>query len=372
MKAELAANFEDIGRERWNALVSQNATNTVFQTYEWNAAWWKIFGQGRELFLICVRDNDQIVGIAPLIIDLFKPGKKILRFVGDGASDYSDFIYMGGPEDILGIILEFIKNQSRRWDEIIFNQVPLDSPSLKRLEGGCKKERLYFLNMGGAECPTLIMAGHEDFVEQVRSKKSLIRHQKFFIKKGGYQVFHLSNKSDIDGYVPLFFDQHIQRWNGTSQFINENERQFYWELVSQGAEAGWLVFTVVLSCGSPIAFHFGFSYNKKFIWYKPSFEISLSKYSPGEVLLKELLDFAVSRQLEEFDFTVGDEAFKLRFSNKVKRNVSLRFFKNRVDYLIVKTLETSKVLMKDHRMTRPVFDFLKRIKKSRRTENVAD
>ena len=77
-----------------------------------------------------------------------------------------------------------------------------------------------------------------------------------------------------------------------------------------------------------IAFHFGFLYNKKFLWYKPSFDVRLAKHSPGEVLLKELLEYAYARGCEEFDFSIGEEPFKKRFANILRKNYSYKIFKS--------------------------------------------
>src|SRR5690606_12642575 len=66
MRVELITRRSDIplDAERWNALVADNEINTVFQTYEWFDSWWQVFGKGRELFFLVVREGDEIVGFA--------------------------------------------------------------------------------------------------------------------------------------------------------------------------------------------------------------------------------------------------------------------------------------------------------------------
>jgi CelD/BcsL family acetyltransferase involved in cellulose biosynthesis len=77
------------------------------------------------------------------------------------------------------------------------------------------------------------------------------------------------------------------------------------------------------SVGStPIAYHFGFELDGVLTWYKPSFDPELQQRSPGEVLIKLLLDDALARDLDEFDFTVGSEAFKFRFANLIRQVLS--------------------------------------------------
>lgn len=41
---------------------------------------------------------------------------------------------------------------------------------------------------------------------------------------------------------------------------------------------------------------------------------------------------AIDRKLTEFDFTVGDEAFKYRFANLERRNLTFTVFRNRAGF----------------------------------------
>jgi CelD/BcsL family acetyltransferase involved in cellulose biosynthesis len=67
-------------------------------------------------------------------------------------------------------------------------------------------------------------------------------------------------------------------------------------------------------------------------WYKPSFDPAYSRHSPGLVLLHYLVKDAVERGLDEFDFTVGAESFKLRFANEIRTNARFRVFHNGTYY----------------------------------------
>src|SRR3989338_6121715 len=95
--------FRDLKIE-WDQLLSLSSTNAVYLTWEWLFTWWEIFGDDRrELFIIAVRENGQLIGIAPLIIhnvedfNLFTFRR--IEFLGTGeeekdevCSNYMDFI----------------------------------------------------------------------------------------------------------------------------------------------------------------------------------------------------------------------------------------------------------------------------------------
>ena len=103
---------------------------------------------------------------------------------------------------------------------------------------------------------------------------------------------------------------------------------------------------MVLFNGAPLAFHFGFEYRRRFIWYKPAFDVRFAARSPGEVLLKFLLDDAIGKGLEEFDFTVGSEAFKYRFSNLSRSNDRIIVFRSASDYWIHRGRRGAKSILK--------------------------
>ena len=114
----------------------------------------------------------------------------------------------------------------------------------------------------------------------------------------------------------------MTRWSATehpSLFLDTQQRGFYERLVDVGCEEGWLRFTVVEWNGAPIAFHLGFSFRDRYLWYKPSFDVSKAKWSPGEVLLRHLLLAAIDEGIRIFDFGIGEEPFKARFSNRTAR-----------------------------------------------------
>ena len=73
-----------------------------------------------------------------------------------------------------------------------------------------------------------------------------------------------------------------------------------------------------------VAYHFGLYGAATFIWYKPTFDMNLQHEGPGEVLFKALVEHASAAGHSYFDFSRGDEPFKLRFANVQRRNRRLR------------------------------------------------
>ena len=310
----LLSGFTDpmLSPEAWAALQYKGSGNTVFMTWHWQKAWWEVFGRGKLLLLLAVK-KDQPVALAPLFAD-----GGMLFFVGSGGSDYLDFIGDTSEPEIISGLLQLAIENTPGVLGIRFYHIQSSSPTQQLLFNIAKKQGWDCFDEGGMASPVLSI---RDFPEQAKAaaaKKSLLRHEGWFNRNGGIEVQHYSHSNNILPHLDAFFEQHIERWSATphpSLFLDPLQRRFYKRLCEAASDTGWLRFTIVYWQQQAIAFHFGMHYNCSFLWYKPTFDITLAKHSPGEVLLRQLLLKAMEEAADYFDFGLGDEAFKSRFAS---------------------------------------------------------
>jgi CelD/BcsL family acetyltransferase involved in cellulose biosynthesis len=334
MRTHFTSDINEISltEEKWNSIVSKNETNTVFQTYQWFSSWWKVFGGLNKLFFIWVSDGDEVVGFAPLMVSTNDAGKRTLMFIGEGKSDYSDFIIERNKEDVLNRIFDTIHIKSQEWDRIVLNNIPEYSSTCKILKTKNDLYRDRIMTTSNINCPTLIISGNKEGAEKIVNKKNLKRRYNYFNKHGKLTFTIINSVEEGEKYLEMFIEQHIKRWSITrypSLFLNYKSRIFYMELMKSMMETGWLFFSVVEFNGQPIAFHYGFDYNSKIIWYKPSFDIEYQKRSPGLILIRYLIEYSIHNEKTELDFTLGDEPFKSRFTNHKKKNMTMNIYKGR-------------------------------------------
>lgn len=318
----------------WNQLVSQNEVNTVFQTWEWFESWWNVFGPDNRLYIISVHQHQEVVGIASLMIE----GRfsRTVKFVGDGKADYCDFIVKASAKSwVLGAMLEQIVRDAHLWDSVTLNNIPEESSTHDLLKEACVGRRIWLASRVLHVCPAVVEEGDGEEISKRIKKATLTRRFNYLAKSGELEFFCITDEEVAVRYLEIFFEQHIERWSARerpSLFLEPKNRRFYRELVGSLLEKGWLLFSVLKYNGEPIAFHFGFDYNARIVWYKPSFDVSHAKRSPGKVLLRFLLQYALERKREELDFTIGDEPFKDEFANKKRRNLQVKIFRSLVVY----------------------------------------
>jgi CelD/BcsL family acetyltransferase involved in cellulose biosynthesis len=335
-KCFLSIRAVGLTEEAWNTLVAEGETNTIFQTYQWMSSWEKVFGGQCAPWLLSVAVPSGIVGVAPLMVQTGHMGERIVRFLGDGKADYCDMLIKGKKRQALEAICHALFAARERWDIVELNNIPGESSTAASVQAICQRAGFRVLQRDLYPSPALLIKGHEEEVQAILNKAGLRRRQNYFQRIGRLTIKHLTGTAVLP-YLDEFFDQHIARWADSaspSLFLNESNRAFYRELALALADKEWLLLSVVELDGRPLSMHYGFDFNKRLLWYKPSFDRVHAKHSPGLVLLRHLIGYAFDRKREEFDFTIGDESFKSRFANCIRKTVSIQIFQDPVRYYL--------------------------------------
>lgn len=309
--AEVFRSFDDVPAAAWTEV---GAAPSVFMTRGWQRAWWEALGQG-ELLVVAVSSAGRTVALAPLFV---AGGMAFL--VGSGSADYLDFLARRLDRAALRLVLATAAAEVPGFAGFRFHHVPDASSTGSLLAQVSTDLGLRFFDEGWLDAPCL--EATPAALAAATTKKSLVRHERWLAGRGALAVEHLTSEESVRTHLPDFFEQHRRRWATTphpSLFHDGRQEELFRGLVRHGAPEGWLRFTRVTWEGRPIAFHLGFCHRSSYLWYKPSFDPDLAQRSPGEVLLRHLLLAAGSEGARQFDFGLGDEAFKSRFADRTRR-----------------------------------------------------
>lgn len=301
----------------WPRLWGLGPRRHAFNGPAWTVAWAASRGTGIDLFAPVVRRGSGISGILPLVRD---PDGH-LRFHGRPECDYADLL--SAPElaaEVLEWSLRGLLAQ-RGWRRAELENVREDgilAGALDQLPADLR--RLVSVERQAA-CPAVsTVVGGPAVFPTLAAKDKLRQYHRKLGRLGPVDFQHLERREEILAHLPGFFRQHQERSvlaGRDSQFLDPRPRRFYEELVRAMDPASELRFGVLRTGERIAAFHFGFEANGRFLFYKPTFDVALWDYSPGQVLLRALFEYAEARGIEVFDFTIGDEEYKHRFANEV-------------------------------------------------------
>lgn len=79
-----------------------------------------------------------------------------------------------------------------------------------------------------------------------------------------------------------------------------------------------LLISALILGEQPIAIHLGVQYKKQFYYWIPAYDPNFAKYSPGTLLLEDLLRFSFESNDHVFDFMEGNEPYKLEYATHVR------------------------------------------------------
>src|SRR6266498_2549930 len=179
-------------KAEWNALVERGATNTVFQTCEWHACWWKTLAGDARPFVLLAESAGEMVGVAPLMLSerrVLSRKRRVVEFIGARSSDYCDLIVDQRRPEVLPLLLEWLAEHDQQWDVLQLADIPETSPTLRALPAFFEQRGRLTDVRALYEAPTRIF-GDPAADRQLVKKKSLRRHENYFRQHGTLEFKH--------------------------------------------------------------------------------------------------------------------------------------------------------------------------------------
>jgi CelD/BcsL family acetyltransferase involved in cellulose biosynthesis len=322
-------------RNDWHRLIELNINVTVFQTYEWIHTWWQFNHKYGNMRTIVVKKNNNIIGIAPLMLSAAKVlgiPYKSLSFASP-QSDYNDFIYIPQERDeFYNAIIEYLYNIRNLWNIVTLKHIPPESATIEKLIDVGKRNNMLCFSYISSSCPYVdIKQSWEKYYERVIGKKlryNMDRQLRNLQKRSSTSIVHYSRDISLDRVMNIIFEitrRSYKSRSGNPIFDNETNRNFYIAIAERFYENGWLDIVYLKTGEIPISYHYGFKFRKKYYYYNLAYDESYSKYSPGMLLLKELIKESFQDGYNEFDFLRGDELYKSDWATEYRKNYAIEF-----------------------------------------------
>jgi len=334
--------IQDVSRIReispdWTALLENSTANDIFLTPDWILSWIKIFLKSHELFFVAIWEDGRLGALFPLYKKRKGPFVTI-AFVGDPVSDRMDFLLTSGREETyLTAFIRWLFRQ-KGWHELWLEnfsaltrhaEVLTHILSVERVAHSCFRSGLYYY------IPIKKFASFEDYLKKNKSKKSLkhLRNYRNRLLKGpgtGWIIQKELGENTLDQMISIDTEYSYRGLRKKSFFSSELNEAFFRELTRrmQGSET----FEVVIykDDGGIRAYEINFLYDKRLLSYQAAYDMRLSRISPGTVTCLETIRRAFENGFSEYDFLLGEEAYKNQWTKDYRESVSLRIYRKTV------------------------------------------
>lgn len=323
--------IEDITvlENHWNETVKLCGNDNLFSSYEWLKCWLDVYGTDYRQFIPCVKENGVIVAMAPLVIvprKVLGVTLKVLKFIGDGSADYLDFIVRNDSDSCMKMLADFIFDHHDKWDYCSFVPIVESSTTIKFLKEYSLKLKMPNLVSQRTVSPYLMLDFRpEDLLKKVKKglRYDLKRGEIELDRLGLVEYTEITDKQEAIGELGRFFNMLHSREVATgrvgSEYENTLRENIFRNYLENDLMRENVNFCRLTIDKLPIAYHFGFEFHKKLLWYKPAFDITYSRFSVGKILIKKSIEHSISKEYTEFDFLLGDEEYKYQWTNTSRK-----------------------------------------------------
>jgi CelD/BcsL family acetyltransferase involved in cellulose biosynthesis len=322
---------------QWNEVLSKSNSNNVFLTWEWLSTWWKHFGKDRELAILLAMDNGEIVAAAPLMrsnYDLLGFKFKKMEFLGAEHTDVRNFILTNPNDDCIKLFLNYLC--ATEWDFLEFRDIPEN----RELAGSLRK--VFWRSLLSSERVSNICfyIPLYDSVEEFNKtlggdmRRSLRRRMKRLREQYDvtFEQFD-SVKSAEEGVKELVY-LHQKKWKSKGQegSFGRDPRfaGFLRDIAKAFSENGWLNLSFLKADGEAVSAALCFEYNRVMYYYHPGYDPAFAKFGVGNLLLMHLIEEAIGKGMQTFDFLHGVEPYKKEWTSLSYNNLEFGCKRNHI------------------------------------------
>ncbi len=324
-------------RDEWSELLEASDSDCLFLTWEWLYTWWKHLAGDRQLSILIVRRDGQLIALAPFCLRPPRLSRlrvlPVLEFLGNGCvgSDYLDFIIRKGCEP-----------EARRAlaSGLAEQRLALDWTQLRR--GRCEAAgvaaELAEKNWSVSEtvtntCPFIPLAGMnwEAYLATLGGEHRYNFHRKWKRLNRDYTVQFEQVHTEEQRWetIDLVIELHNQRWSdrgGSDAFNTPGLIAFHREFSRLALHRGWLRLYVLRLNQQPAACLYGFLYGGTFYFYQSGFDSAYQKQSVGLVSMGLGIQRAIEEGVSEYDLLHGSEAYKSHWSRESRELSRLELY----------------------------------------------
>ena len=319
----------------WNRIVVQSAANTCHSTFEWLFTWWKYFGTDRRLLLIAAYEDGVPVGLAPLYVGNGTTEPRDLHFLGQGLSDYADFITPRDRSDVTEALVSALLDLRFSWDGMDLEEIRAESPSRGFLDGVREEGSVPAVWETTVQCPYLPIEGDweafyatmgKGFRHEVRNKMNRWNSRSTGRIEG--MELRYIDRREADGQ---FLDEVValsdvrQTADGhRSPFLNHPDQEFLREVLPLMGRRNQLRIGELRSGNALLAFMLGYQWQGVVYTWNTQYDPTYADYSLGRIVLVSFAEQSFREGCHELDFMRGEEPYKFQWTTLCRTNLALR------------------------------------------------
>jgi CelD/BcsL family acetyltransferase involved in cellulose biosynthesis len=281
---------------------------------EWLRVWWDAFGGAADLSILSVRDQENVIGLAPLQIK-----GDSASFIGStDVCDYLDFIVAPGKEGVFfNILLEHLDRHDIK--HLSLGLLRPDSTVLTNLVEVAEYRKCKVSTTPRDVALDLqLPATWDDYLNMLNGKQRHEIKRKFRRLYEAADInFRLAESAkEIENELNTFFTLFRARNKEKEAFMTERMASFFQSLANAMVQAKILKFYILELDGEPAAVSMCFDFNSTIHLYNSGFDPRFHSLSVGLLCNVLSIKEAIQNGRRKYDFLKGAETYKYRLGGR--------------------------------------------------------
>lgn len=322
----------------WNQLVDDAGIDHPFMRHEWVRTWWDCFEHGGALHILLVKEGDEPIAIAPLMLDrgrVYGWTVRRLRGIANVYTERFDFILPRRPKDACGAIWKYLAARASEWDVLELRQLADNARVKEHLPLHAFEDKFLLGHWPSSNGPYIPINQPWEAYLKTLSKKHLSNlrgRSKGLHRVGDVQQEVVTGGEHLDRTLNEAFLLEAAAWKGqagTAILSRPDRQSFYRRLMTRAAERGWMRLHFLTLNGKRIAVQLALLLNHKLFILKSGYDPHYAQFAPSLVLCEMMLRDAWKQNLTEVDFLGDAERWKLDWAGHTRPHSWLFVFPNR-------------------------------------------
>jgi CelD/BcsL family acetyltransferase involved in cellulose biosynthesis len=328
----------DQHREDWSKVWAADPRAEIFTHFDWLCAIAEAYGDGLTPCCPVITRAGEPVAFLPVGV---RNGG--LNFLSSPRGDFNDLIFATNAESELGntdldevcrLALSALDDSSLRWHNACLENVVADSwlmTALSPSDAAANTSfpcRPFIAQHGVGPATRLTEESPDDLKKKLCRKKTTKRRRNQLERLGNLEFVARLDQNELAQARELFVKLHCERRRaaGDESFLEEENGQRFLAAILQGPTQHSAKLSTLRLNDQDIALCLGLEADGRYSYYAPTFDAEWSQYAAGDVLLSFMLEDAIDRGIEVFDFGLGDEAYKARFASETREVFKIHLF----------------------------------------------
>jgi CelD/BcsL family acetyltransferase involved in cellulose biosynthesis len=298
----------------WSDPQNKLEWDCLFVVPGWLKVWWDKFAGDQTAHLCAVRDQDELIGIAPLMLQ-----GKTARLMGDpDVCDFVDVIAVPGQGRVFfQNLIPYIQKQGVT--QLDIGAVRADSIVFRDLVAVAKD--LSYRIICNPEDVTMVLelpASWDDFLNQLKGKeRHEIRRKLRRLDEAAQVNFRVvDNPDDVAREIDTFLALFKLNRSDKLEFMSDQHAAFFRALASEMAGARILRLFFLDLDDVPAAAVMCFDYRSTLYLYNNGYDIQHKSLSVGLLSKIFTIKESIKRGKTRYDFLKGPESYKRRLGGK--------------------------------------------------------